>query len=134
MKRYITDTQCLLWYLAEDRHLPRAVRSIFAKTEASQAQVLVPSITLVEAIFLLQRQRVNQKVVDQLLTLSEDSAHSIYVVPLDIQVATAVGEFGSALITDLPDRVIAATARVYGLPLLTTDQSIIASGLVQVID
>lgn len=133
MKRYVTDTQCLLWYLAEDRHLPRAVRRIFAKTEDSQAQVLVPSITLVEAIFLLQRQRVTQEVVDQLLSLSEDPGDSIYVAPSDKQVATAAGEFGSIMITDLPDRVIAATARVHGLPLLTTDHAIAASGLVEVV-
>jgi len=134
MKRYVTDTQCLLWYLAEDRHLPRRAKSIYAKAEEGQAQILVPSITLVETIFLLQRQRVAQEVVDQLVTLSEEPDASIYVTPLDMQVARAVGEFGPAVVTDLPDRVIAATARVHNLPLLTTDQAIAESGLVEVID
>ncbi len=133
MKRYVTDTQCLLWYLAEDRHLPRPARAIFAKMEEGRAQVLVPSITLVEATFLLQRERVSRDVVERLLSLTQDQNDSIYVVPLDLEVAKVVGEFGPAVVTDLPDRVIAATARVYGLPLPTTDAAIAGSGLVEVI-
>ncbi|MCW5856821.1 MAG: PIN domain-containing protein [Caldilineales bacterium] len=133
MKRYISDTQCLLWYLADDRRLPRAARTIFTQAEAGQAQILVPSITLVEATYLLQRQRVNQEIMDRLLSLTENHNSSIYVIPLDLRVAKAVGDFGPAVVTDLPDRVIAATARVLDLPLLTTDASIADSGLVKVI-
>lgn len=134
MKRYVTDTQCLLWYLAEDRHLPRSAAAVFAKAEQGQAQILVPTITLVEALFLLQRQRVSKDVVDQLLSLTEQPDASMVAVPLDTQVARAVGEFGPAVIPDLPDRVIAATARALGLPLLTTDRAIVESGLVEVVD
>lgn len=91
------------------------------------------SITLVEATYLLQRQRVSQEIMDRLLALSENRNSSIYVVPLDLRVATAVGDFGPAVVTGLPDRVIAAAARVLDLPLLTTDASIADGGLVKVI-
>jgi PIN domain nuclease of toxin-antitoxin system len=63
MKRYVIDTQCLLWYIAEDRRLPKAARSIFRAVEEGRAQILVPSIALVEAVFLLQRQRVSEAVI-----------------------------------------------------------------------
>jgi PIN domain nuclease of toxin-antitoxin system len=67
MKRYVTDTQCLLWYLTDDRRLPKAVNRVFDAVEKGRAQVLVPSIVLIEAIFLLQRQRITSSALDQLL-------------------------------------------------------------------
>lgn len=134
MKRYVTDTQCLLWHMARDRHLPKAVRLIFEAAERGQAQVLVPSICLVEALFLLQRQRVPQTVVDQLLQLPEHMRASLRVVPLDMAVVHAVADFGPAAVPELADRVIAATARALNLPLLTVDHAIAHSGLVDVID
>jgi PIN domain nuclease of toxin-antitoxin system len=134
VKRYVTDTQCLLWHMARDRHLPKAVRSIFEATENGQAQVLVPSICLVEALFLLQRQRVPQTIVERLLQLPEHMQASLRVVPLDMAVVHAVADFGPAAVPELADRVIAATARALNLPLLTVDHAIVRSGLVDVID
>ena len=134
MKRYVADTQCLLWHMTLDRHLPRTVRSIFEAAEAGQAQVLVPSICLIEALFLLQRQRIPQPVVDKLLLLPEHARASIRVVPLDMDVVQTVADFGPAAVPELADRVIAATARALNLPLLTVDHAIAQSGLVEVIN
>lgn len=133
MKRYVTDTQCLLWHLKRDRRLPRGARSIFEAADKGHAQVLVPSMVLVESVFLLQRQRVAQAVVDKLLQLPEDADASFCVIPLDLSVARASAEFGPAAVPELADRVIAATARALNLPLLTVDHEIAEGGLVEVI-
>ncbi len=134
MKRYVTDTQCLLWYLADDRRLPRGPNRAFKAADEGNAQVLVPSITLVEAIFLSQRKRVSEALLACVLELQEDPDASIAVVPLDMAVVRALSDFGPAAVPELADRVIAATARALGLPLLTVDPVIIASGLVDVLD
>ena len=42
MKRYVTDTQCLLWYLADDRRLPRGPNRAFKAADEGNAQVAVP--------------------------------------------------------------------------------------------
>ena len=58
MKRYVADTQCVLWYFAEEDHrMPRAARSAFEGVQDGPAQILVPSIALVEAIFFAERHR-----------------------------------------------------------------------------
>ena len=132
-KRYVTDTQCLLWYMAEDRRLPRFARPVFKAAEEGRAQILVPSIVLVEAIFLLQRQRIPDSIVTQLMALSETEDANFYVVSLTMEIVRAVGDFGPAAIPDLPDRIIAATARVFDLPLITTDHVIAESGLVRIL-
>jgi PIN domain nuclease of toxin-antitoxin system len=133
MKRYVVDTQGILWHLAEDRRLSRRAGKILDYAEEGYAQVLVPSIVLVEAIFLMQRQRIPEAQVRKLFELSEDSEASICVVPLDMAVAQAVGDFGPVAIPDMPDRIIAATARALNVPLITVDPIIAESELVEVV-
>ena len=133
MKRYVVDTQGILWHLAEDRHLSRRARRILDSAEEGRTQILVPSIVLVEAIFLMQRQRIPKSRVLQLFELSEDTDANFYVVPLNMAVARAVSDFGPAAIPDMPDRIIAATARALDVPLITVDPIITESELVEVI-
>lgn len=133
MKRYVTDTQCIIWYLAGEEHrMPKEARKAFRGAQDGTVQVLVPSIVLVEAIFLAERRRVPRDILAELLTLSDAATESIRVVPLDLAVARAVSDFGPGAVPELPDRIIAATARALDLPLLTTDPAIADSGLVKV--
>ena len=133
MKRYVSDTQCIIWYFTEDeRRMPKAARAAFKAVGDGTAQILVPSIVLVEALFLAERQRVPRAILAELMALSDAPTSSICVVPLDLAVARAVSDFGPAAVPELADRIIAATARALNLPLLTTDPAIIASGLVKV--
>jgi PIN domain nuclease of toxin-antitoxin system len=55
------------------------------------------------------------------------------IVPIDLEVAREVAAIGDSL-RDPMDRVIVATARVHGLRLVTSDQRIIASKLVPVVE
>ena len=134
MKQYVTDTHCLLWYIAQDRRLSRAARAVFEAAERGRAQVLVPTISLVEVVFLVQRRRVPESVLRRLIQMSESEDGNFVLVPLDLAVIQAVAEFGPAVVPELPDRVIAATARMLDLPLLTVDPEIIVSGLVKVLE
>ena len=134
MKQYVTDTQCLLWHLSEDRRLPRSARRILDAAEDGRAQVIVPSIVLVEAVFLLQRQKVKEDVLTKLFELSEQPDANFYVTPLDLAVVQALRSFGPAAVPELSDRIVAATALALGLPLLTTDSAMIDSGLIETVD
>ena len=132
MKRYVCDTQCLLWYVTQDRRLPKIARTAFEQAKEGVAQILVPSIVLVEVVFLAERQRVPRPILAQLMALSDMPSAGICVIPLDLTVARAVADFGPSAVPELADRIIAATARAFKLPLLTTDPAIAASGLVKV--
>ena len=133
MKRYVADTHSITWHLARARRLSRRARKIFKSAEEGYVQVLIPSIVLVEAIFLMQRRRIAGAQVSKLFELSEDAEASICVVPLNMAVAQAVSDFGPVAIPDMPDRIIAATARALDVPLITVDPIITESELVEVI-
>ena len=82
---------------------------------------------------MMQRQRISKAQVSKLFELSEDAEASICVVPLNMAVAQAVSDFGPVTIPDMPDRIIAATARALNLPLITVDPIITESELVEVV-
>ena len=54
------------------------------------------------------------------------------VLPISFEIAADVASLGS--LRDPADRAIVATARVHRLRLVTSDQRIIASGLVPVVE
>jgi predicted nucleic acid-binding protein len=51
------------------------------------------------------------------------------VAPLDSAVAKAVGQIPRNAVPDMPDRIIAATAAHLGVPLVTRDRQIQATGI-----
>jgi PIN domain nuclease of toxin-antitoxin system len=92
----------------------------------------VSAISLLEIALLTgERGRLKQK-QDELLHLVErNPVFAIY--PLSFEVASEIVALGSSL-RDPGDRTIVATARVHRLRLLTSDQRIINSKLIQTIE
>ncbi len=132
MKIYVTDTHPLLWHLSHDRHLSHRARAAFDEVEAGRAYMLVPTIVLIETVLLGDRHRLSAELVQRVMGLPEDTGTNYQLVPLDAAVVRAFRDFGPAAIPEMPDRIIAATARALDAPLLTTDPAIAASGLVEV--
>lgn len=90
-------------------------------------------VTLVElALAYGVGNRRGPAVADRLLRdLENDPAFA--VLPITFEIAIEVAIMGAHL-QDPNDRAIVATARVHGLTLITSDQRIIQSKLVKVID
>lgn len=133
MRDFVTDTHAVIWYLSGSKRLSRKGRVIFQKAATGHNHIVIPSIVLVETIFLVQRARLDEEVVKTLLALTENPDDGIYIYPLNKAVVQALSHVGPAAIPELVDRIIAATALHLDLPLLTTDASIQASKLVKTI-
>lgn len=133
IKEFVTDTHPFVWYLEDNKRLSRAAARVFSDAEMGKAIVHVPSIVFVELLFLVQRQRIPTVIIEQAFDLAEQEGSEIRVAPLDLGVARMVASFGPASVPELPDRIIAATARALNLPLVTADHEISESKLVQVI-
>jgi PIN domain nuclease of toxin-antitoxin system len=133
VKRYVTDTHAVLWYLSGDKRLSRRARTAFLRAKDGYGQIIVPSIVLVEAVFILQRQRVSSDVIERLLNLPDSPDAGITVFPLTAPIARECASFGPVAVPEMPDRIIAATARYLGLSLLTVDPVIAESELVTVV-
>ncbi|MBI1927044.1 hypothetical protein HYR99_22725 [Candidatus Poribacteria bacterium] len=69
MNQYVTDTHPLLWYILSDARLSPTARSVFAGADAGVHQILIPTIVLVEAVYLAEKKRINPAAVEQLFYL-----------------------------------------------------------------
>lgn len=87
------------------------------------------SITLAEIVYLTERQRVPPDTLTG-LTAALDLPNSVLVeVPFERRIAEAMVRVDRSEVPDLPDRIIVATALHLGVPLVTRDGKIQASGI-----
>jgi PIN domain nuclease of toxin-antitoxin system len=119
------DTHAALWFLADDRRLTAAAAVALDRAE----RVLLPSICLVEVTYLVEKGRVHAATLPRLLAELDNPATTLSLAPLDLGVVLALQDVPRSDVPELPDRVIAATALHFCVPLVTRDRQIRASGV-----
>jgi len=129
MNRAVTDTHALVWYLARPKRLGRAATRLFLAAEAGRAQILIPSVLLVELALLREHGRKVLGVAEVMAAVAQSD--SLAFTPFHLQEAR---EFALLSSLDDPfDRMMVATARVLGCALITGDEIITSSGLTPVV-
>jgi PIN domain nuclease of toxin-antitoxin system len=125
MKLVVADTHSALWYLENDKRLtPKA-----AVTLDAAERILLPGICLVEIVYLAEKARINDAALPRLLSHLNDPATTLQVAALDLGVVRSLQEISRHDVPDMPDRIIAATAFFYGVPLVTIDCKIRSCGI-----
>jgi len=105
------------------------VATLFRQADAGVVEIVIPSIVLVEVVYLCERQRVPDDRIDRILALPGMPGSRYRVVPLDELVVQALRRIPRDRVPDMPDRIIGATALYLGLPLITRDSDLTSSGL-----
>lgn len=127
MPSVIVDTHAAVWYLLNDLRLSRKASSVLDETTQGGDPILIPSISLVELIYLVEKGRIPASTQTRLRAAIEDPDGPYELAPLDQDVADAVRAIDRQLVPDLPDRVIAATALALKLRLVSRDSKIRSS-------
>jgi PIN domain nuclease of toxin-antitoxin system len=130
--KHLVDTHVLVWWLFDDRRLPRQHARILTRAEKSSTTVGVAGMTLWEIAKLVERGRLELTIgLDECLEQIESSS-LFSIVPLDARIAAESTRLGENFPSDPVDQIIAATARCHGLTLLTADERILASRVVSI--
>jgi PIN domain nuclease of toxin-antitoxin system len=124
LSRFITDTHALHWHLSGDRRLSATARRLFQQADVGEHQILIPGIALIEMVYLVEKERLDASLVNRLLKLLDTVNGSYTVAPLDKGTAIALQSVNRETVSDMPDRIIAATARQLDLPLISRDSRI----------
>jgi PIN domain nuclease of toxin-antitoxin system len=120
----VTDTHGLIWYLEDSPHLGAGARAAFNACDRGESVIYVPTICLVEIIYLQEKGRIPADLKAQLDTALEAGTTGLILASLTAAVANAVARVPRTEVPDMPDRIIAATALNLGLPLISRDRAI----------
>ena len=134
MSELVTDTHALLWYINDLPEISRVALAAMETAEKSGERIYVPSISLVEIRYLVEKGKdVTESDYQTILSLLSDNYSALTLAPLSLEVAISFAQIPRATVPDMPDRIIAATALSMGLPLLTRDQKIQALTNIKII-
>ncbi len=75
------------------------------------------AISLAEMVYLIEKSRIPANALHDLHAAMADPKSVLQHMPLSEAVAMKMAEVSRQDIPDLPDRVIAATAQLHGIPL-----------------
>lgn len=132
MPNYVTDTHPLIWHLTGDERLSGRVRQIFDETDRGRHTIWIPSIVLVEILYISEKKGVLPARGSAFFDVLAEAPN--YVVdPLDWQTLASMQSIPRTAIKDMPDRIVAATSLKLSFPLITIDPIIASSGLVSVL-
>ncbi len=126
----LLDTHVILWMSSESERLPKAVREIIVRARDTTG-VAVASFTLWELAWLAENRRI--AVPGSVEAFVRDTVSRVIIKPMTPEIVATAVRLPTSYPRDPAHRVIAATAIVEGVPLVTADQRIRDSGIVQTI-
>ena len=126
---FVADTHSFLWFLTNDERLGSEAKEIFRLCDSVEETIAIPSIALLECLYVCERKKVSVEFKEILARISGSFNYLIY--PLDEEV---VFECSKILkIKDPHDRIIVATAKLLNAPVITKDEEIKNSGTAEIV-
>lgn len=126
----LLDTQVLVWSQVEERKLSKSARS-FIRRHASRNELAISVFSLYELATMIERGRITlHGSIDATLRHFIDG---VSIRPITVEIASAAIQFPFDFPRDPGDRLIAATARIEDLRLITADERIQACSLLRTI-
>ena len=126
----LLDTHVLVWSQLDPRRLSRAATSALRRAERGGGTA-ISVISLVELASLFARGRVDYS--GNIEASIREYTENVFVLPITLDIAVLTAHFPPDFPSDPVDRIIAATARAEGVPLLTADDRVRRCPLVKTI-
>lgn len=126
---YVADTHALVWFFTGSPNLSRTAQQIMREADAGHDIIFVPTIVLGELMSICKS---GKAPLDFTTTLTRLEAGDNYqIMPLDLATIKIADSIQAEL--EMHDRFIIATAQLLGVPVLTKDRQITASGVIEVV-
>jgi len=128
MSKHIADTHALIWYLVGSSRLGSNARALFDSATEDKSRIFIPAIVVAELMMFAEKHKQIEpdKILEKLRALS--GFEFLALLP---ETAAKIKELTA--LSDIHDRLIVAEAMIQKMPLITFDEAITKSGLVEVI-
>ncbi|MCX5963583.1 MAG: PIN domain-containing protein [Cyanobacteria bacterium] len=133
MSSIVIDTHTLIWYLTQSPKISTLAIDRINQANQNNLPVLIASITLIELIYLSEKQRIPAFPLQQFFTELDTPNSPFSIISLTLDIAQSLRQIRRGEVPELPDRIITATAHAINLPLITCDHKIRACTVIQTI-
>lgn len=120
MENFVVDAHSLAWFITQSPRLSKQAAEALRRAERAEVEVLIPTIVLAELLYIAERKKVPVSLTELLKQIR--SGGGFRVVPFDLPVFEGMGKLPKTL--EIHDRIIAATAEVYGAKVISKDEQI----------
>ena len=125
----VADTHTAIWYLFNDDRLSIASSDFIDQAAADGHGIAISSISLAEIVYLIEKARIPANVYPELKVALADPEHVFKEAVLTSEVVDAMRQVPRDAVPDMPDRIVAATAVYFGVPVISRDGKIRASSV-----
>jgi PIN domain nuclease of toxin-antitoxin system len=133
MNSVVVDTHTIIWYLSRSTKISVSAVNRLDAVTANNLPIFIASITLVEMIYLVERNRIPTAALRDLMHELSQVDSPFAIAPLTTEVTQSLSQIPRDVVPDMPDRIIAATAHHLKMPLVTCDHKIQACSVIQTI-
>ncbi len=124
MLRTVADTHTIIWYLYDDSRLSQPARTLIEEAASAGDQIGFSTITLAEIVYLSEKGRIRPEALGRVHSALDEPRAILRDLPLDRSVVAVMPSVDRDEVADLPDRIIAATASRYEVPVISRDRQI----------
>jgi len=115
--------------LEDSPKLSNSANEIFDRCDRSEIIIYIPTMCLIEIIYLQEKRRISADLKTQLDEALMSGMSGLVLFDLTVGVVESLAKIPREAVPELPDRVIAATALYLGLPLISCDCRMPLTGL-----
>lgn len=129
MQALVADTHSAIWFLAESPRISSVAGQAMRDATDAGEPIYVSAITLIEMIYLIEKGRLPEQDLSDLLASLKNHSSNFELFPINLAIAQSLRQIKRDEVPDMPDRIIAATALYLNVPLVTRDRKIRAANL-----
>jgi PIN domain nuclease of toxin-antitoxin system len=125
----VADTHTALWHLFGDKRLSADAEAFINEAATARRKIVISTISLAEVVYLVERNRLPASAYDDLAQALADPEHVFTEAVLSAAIVQAMRQVSRLEVPDMPDRVVAATAIYFDVPVVSRDRRIRAAKL-----
>lgn len=129
MTSVVIDTHVLICSVDDPEQLSLKAGDALKRSISTSSPIHVSVNSLVELAYLVEKSRIPEHTFTKAPKTIRSEKTNLQLSPIDEAVALRVRQIPRSIVPDMPDRIIAATALLLGLPLVTRDREIRGCGI-----